>query len=128
MAGPALRVFDGKPATKEPASRRAQELLPPRSYTVGVISLSADKGDSMPNFHIKLPTKASTRSQSPSFGLNGCSTYAYNGSALRKFPQEIDVELALERNDEFRQPLDRDPPPSRKLGMFGRDIDIGVHP
>lgn len=112
MAGPALRVFDGKPATKEPASRRAQELLPPRSYTVGVISLSADKGNSMPSPHIKLPTKGSTCSRSPWFiTLKGCSTYAYNGSNLRKFPQEINVELALERDDELRQPLYRDPLP-----------------
>ena len=67
----------------------------------------------MPSFHIKLPTKASTLfSITPGLSaLNGCSTYAYNGSNLRKFPQEINVELALERDDELRQPLYRDPLP-----------------
>jgi hypothetical protein len=36
------------PAKQKPASRRAQKTFPPRSSAVGVISLSADMGDSMP--------------------------------------------------------------------------------
>ena len=61
MAGPEVARLRWKAGNKKPASRRAQQILPPRSCTVGVISLSADKGDSMPSPHIKLPTIGSSR-------------------------------------------------------------------
>lgn len=51
----------------------------------------------------------------------------YNGARLCKFPQEINVELTLERDDKLRQALDWDPLPGGKLRVFGSDIDIGVH-
>jgi hypothetical protein len=58
----------------------------------------------MPSPHIKLPTIRSTCSQAPLvywFKL-AVRSHAYNDSGLRKFPQQINIELALERDDELR--------------------------
>ena len=48
------------------------------------------------------------------------------GAVLSELGQDVDIELALERDDQLRQLLRRDPLPSVEFRMLGGEVDIGV--
>src|SRR4051794_19060592 len=45
---------------------------------------------------------------------------------VREFPEQLAVELALERHDQVGKLCRLDPPPLAELGVLGVDVDVGI--
>jgi hypothetical protein len=101
------RQFRTAPPNKKPTLRWVPDKLPPRSSAVGVISLSAGTGDSMPRaFNTNFQLCPSSKTEKSRADLREDLRARLNGGSLRLDPVSLIEAPVSRRNNDVSGRLD----------------------